>query len=355
MPTTNATASAQKPKKIKPFFDVVNSVKGGSGKSTFSLFLAACHALNEHTRVYVIDLDLRGTSWEKNYRNCIRNHDPGKEGFPYINDLLWENTACETRQIFVSLPVAVPSSGTEDTAEVKLCMCRPGIQNNIDDVEVDLFENAIFHLIQVIFAEVAKENAGTEQLRIVFDMPPSYEKHAEQILKHLLLSTNSELYKKAFEKNWPGFEPYTINLYMLAALSQAHIDQNELYVARSVNQRQYSSAMYGLTDFHGKCRLQIRFIGNDVTGVIVDNGSGRTEVETKFSAVISGLRRQLFPQNPDVPQARRTIPDFHILEHINAGLYDELFHTQKTMINPVVPPAAYSLISDLKNEETEAV
>lgn len=350
MPPVGKEAAGQKPKKIKPFFDVINSVKGGSGKSTFSLFLAACHALQPNTRVYVIDLDLRGTSWEKNYSTCIRNIDPGRRGFPHINDLLWDFDACETRQPFISLPVSVQSPGTEREVNVKLCMSKPGFQENIDEVEVDLFENAIFHLIQVIFAEVAAENADVEQLRIIFDMPPSYEKHAEQVLKHMLLSTNSELYKKAFANAWPGFETYTVNLYMIAALSQAHIDQNELYIERSINQRQYSSAMYDLIRHDGGCRFFLRFIGNDVTGAMI--GDARKEVEKKFASVINELQGKLFPSHPPDPLAGDAIPQFHILEHINSKvLYDELFKPHTAMKIPVVPPAAYTLVADLQKEE----
>ena len=59
---------AETEEKTRFHFDVVNSVKGGSGKSFFALQLAAFHAFKGRA-AYIIDLDLRGTSWEPNYEN----------------------------------------------------------------------------------------------------------------------------------------------------------------------------------------------------------------------------------------------------------------------------------------------
>ena len=69
-------------KKKRIIFDVINSVKGGSGKSTFSLLLAAYFASKKDTAAYIIDLDLRGTSGENNYKHCLKGGGP-KNGCSY--------------------------------------------------------------------------------------------------------------------------------------------------------------------------------------------------------------------------------------------------------------------------------
>ena len=72
-----------------------------------------------------------------------------------------------------------------DYQEVMLSIAKPGVSDEMNELRKDLFENAIFRLINEIYAiEAAHKEVNC--VHIILDMPPSYEPHAERILKHLL-------------------------------------------------------------------------------------------------------------------------------------------------------------------------
>lgn len=271
----------EKKKKSKIIFDVVNSVKGGSGKSTFSLLLASYYAAKQHTFAYIIDLDLRGTSWEKNYGSYLEKRGV-EDKFIYINDLMNDFDKYKDRDIFVKFTTKFEGiAQLQDPVSFYLFMEEPSVGEEIDEVKADLFENAIFRIIDQIYTKHSQfsvsENEGeqngdsehpSEEIHIVLDMPPSYEQHAERILRRLLTDVESKLYKKAAKNRrgkYESFEQYVVNLYMISAISPAHIELNVGYIKNFFMKRGYSSAVSELIRSR---HFWIRFIGNDVSAVI---------------------------------------------------------------------------------------
>lgn len=270
---------------LKVIFDVVNSVKGGSGKSTISLLLASYFASQKNTAAYIIDLDLRGTSWVNNYIQYLKREDgePIVTGgdykepkIVYINDLMNNFGAYKDQGLFVQLTTEYDGSTSGSFAQTKpgtfyLCIGKPSVSEDIDDLKTDLFENAVFHIIDQIYDSHCQSDSVIKEIHVILDMPPSYERHAERILKRLLPDVESQLYKKVKNANSGGkyeaFYPYMVNLYMISAWSPAHIKLNIGYIKNLFNKQVYSSA---LNDLVRNGRFCVRFIGNDTTNAIDD-------------------------------------------------------------------------------------
>lgn len=242
----------ESPGKPKVFFDVINSVKGGSGKSTFSLLLAGYHALRNSVRSYVVDLDIRGTSWEKNYADYITTQSPENlnddislsniaeadyEKYPFIDKLLWNFEKYKTEPFWSNIKVRTSVS---TVSSINLCLGRAEYGSSIDQLEVDLFENTVCQMIVNELDKVSSKDL--DEIHFIFDMPPSYEVHAERILKHLLTSLNSTLYRK---DPFNGFDNYIINLFMVSALSPAHIEQNNIYISHTGLEILLSLVLFG--------------------------------------------------------------------------------------------------------------
>ena len=277
-----------KENRIKVVFDVVNSVKGGSGKSTISLLLASYFASKDNTFSYIVDLDLRGTSWENNYIQYMKREDgesvvadagETKQKIIYINDLMNDFSRYKASGFFVKLKTecdnSVPAaSASDERGTVSLCVGQPSASEDIDDLRTDLFENAVFHIIDHIYEKYCQSGGTTKEIHIILDMPPSYEHHAERILQCLLSGVDSRLYMNVRRSAHDGgkykaFAPYAANLYMISALSPAHIILNIGYIKNLFNKQVYSSA---LNEMIHDGRFCVRFIGNDVANAIGDLG-----------------------------------------------------------------------------------
>ena len=270
---------------IKVVFDVVNSVKGGSGKSTVSLLLASCLASRSDTAAYIIDLDLRGTSWVNNYGQYLKREDGepivvgGNYSEPklvFINDLMNDFGTYKSQGFFVKLTTKYDNSvagshAPEEPGTVYLCIAKPSASEDIDDLKTDLFENAVFHIIDQIYEKHCQSDSEIKEIHVILDMPPSYERHAERILRRLLPDVESQLYKKVNNADIEGkfaiFNSYVVNLYMISALSPAHIKLNIGYIKNLFNKQVYSS---GLNELVRDSRFFVHFIGNDTTNAIYD-------------------------------------------------------------------------------------
>lgn len=328
-------------------FDVVNSVKGGSGKSTFSLLLAAYYNSTPGTVAYVLDLDLRGTSWEKNYgqymstpffetkstekRDSLWNYgkawiekervqksedEPLSEDdkaynkdirtkkdnyrkYPFINALMWDFGHFQSGNFWTEIPFKM---GSRDGV-IKLCPARTSNGEKVEQIEVDIFEHTIYQLICHIL-DAHRDNDGLKEVHIILDMPPSYEKHAEAVLKHLLANEESDLFQRA-KKSKNQFSvhqndatkyylPYEIRLYMMCARNPAHIEQNGAYLYHWLEKRKYSDTIMALlkddkatvkTQSGEKIMLStetirrflIRFVVNDISGNFWESKIGRRD------------------------------------------------------------------------------
>ena len=284
-------------KKKEVYFDIANSVKGGSGKSTFSLLLAAACNRKEHADAYILDLDLRGTSWEKNYdsylstgaiidqdgnRPTLRSLSNGArpediqdyEKYPFINSLMWNTNRlrvedCWSEIFFDDEDVKVEGSSN---SRIRVFPAKAKNGKDIDKLEVDIFEHAIEQIILTIMEQTAGDN-NVNELHFILDMPPSYEKHAERIIKHLLTSQDSDFYRLCEKREgvFKVFNDYNVNLFMVCSLSPAHVIQNSLYVKSLLDHPNYSNALQKLV--YDK-RFSINFILNDISNLIGDARQG---------------------------------------------------------------------------------
>ena len=292
--------------KTKIKFHVVNSIKGGAGKSTFALMLANYLIKEKKETAYIVDLDLQGSSWEEDFGSflqykplpkdksvdteisvsenivkelvstdseckSIENESVNEEdkdnkrvsrlGANYLNDLMYDidgNTIQKAvryiRTTTTSVRDIVAPDNNEELYDIPVYIANPSI-DRVDEVQADLFLNAIYKLIEKI--EVKHKN---EHINIVFDMPPSKDKYAEKVLTHLLLDLNSPLFKKI-----SGDFSYEVELYMLTNLTKSHSEKNIAYLKSLVRNRSFSETM---VEFIKKDCFKLYFIYNDVSGIL---------------------------------------------------------------------------------------
>lgn len=336
--------------------DVISSVKGGSGKSTFSLLLAAYYNSKPGSVAYVLDLDLRGTSWEKNYgrymstpffeadkpedRNSLWDYyNAGFEelraplsedaialnkdicikrehynNYPFMNTLKWDFGYSQSKGSWTEIPFKTALG----EGAIKLYPARTSNGTDLDQLETEIFENTIYQGICHILNR-HRSNESLEEVHIILDMPPSYEKCAEAVLKHLLVNEESDLFQSA-RKRENQFDvsmndearyylPYELRLYMMCTRNPAHVEQNGIYLCHWLERRKYSDAIIdlikdkeavvkflsdkpkvdgesGKEDKLGKeitsvtepiSRFLVRFIINDVSGNFWKSKEGRKD------------------------------------------------------------------------------
>lgn len=229
----------------KLFFDVVNSVKGGCGKSTFSVLLAAKYAMRGD-KASIIDLDLCGSSLKDSYGIYM-----DLSACKYI-----ENYLLDVQALVESAVLKVGIDGSSDRYDVNMIMVNKRLGNEGDELELDLFEDAIFRLINGIYDEAEEEEGKDNEIHIIFDMPPGYEKYAERVVSWLLMGTYSRL-------DVAGYEDYHVNLFMISSLSLAHMNANVGYFDA------FFDAPFSSKTYSGrlKDKLTVYPILNDVTGV----------------------------------------------------------------------------------------
>lgn len=306
----------EKTNKTKIVFDVINSVKGGSGKSTFALGLAYYLIWSEtKTKVFIIDLDLRGSSWAIKYKNYITKDNEGLwdeknyRNYPFINRLVTRYDHFEGSNLWSHIDTKTEDK--EDSRCFYLCPADDQYDERIDEIEIDMFEHMIYRLIKNGLKE---EQEKYEEIHFILDMPPSYESHAERILKHLLTSINSNLYQNKFlSGNNDSFDAYIVRVFMMAAISQDHIVQNNHYIDQWIAQRSYSSAIISLLE---QKRLVIQPILNDVTNITTEN---EEIVDTAKKGGTDGIEkiREELSKSSDPNIIRNSIKDYGDIQHFS--------------------------------------
>ena len=245
-------------------FHVVNSVKGGSGKSTFSLLLANYYIEHCDELAYIIDLDVCGSSWKDNYKRYIKNNAI------YLNNLMDDFNKYISKEYTHKLMVQNENS-RRDSIEIPLCIYDSSDAKVLDEVEVDLFEEVIKKIILKIY----EDNKPSEKnLNIILDMPPSYEIHA-----HLLLDVNSRLYKDLVDESCKF--PYNIELYMISSLIPAHFTLNNEYIHKLYKGLNYSNQLIA---FENEGKFHITMVFNDVSHIVpTENPDGYKNILSDFS------------------------------------------------------------------------
>ena len=269
---------------------VVNSVKGGCGKSTFCLFLENFllgkkeefekagekerKKLIEHKPI-IIDLDLSGSSWYKNFEKFLTCNVNDKEKkkekdkdednkAKFLNDLIADYSRYINHNHIFRIKESL-NSGADNSKKVgerilEVIMANPDKAGNVKDEEIDLFENSIFRLICDL------EHKGKTD--IILDMPPGYEAHTERIVKHLLFDLDSPLYREYVvkeegkknvigEKLGIGQTEYSVKFYMLSGID-ASMRANAKYMSDFYTKANYSSVVGNLEND------DIYFVINDI-------------------------------------------------------------------------------------------
>lgn len=245
---------------------VVNSVKGGCGKSTFALFLAnylqnvyigKINSINtdlcgeqkikapEKVDPIIIDLDLFGSSWYKNHQHLLP-----KDEIIFINDLIDDFDRYSKKNYISKLNINfVDSDKPVNNNPIDVILADSNRAGEIREDQLDLFENSICKLVLTLV-----ERGKTD---IILDMPPGYEDYSERIVKHLLFDINSPLYKKSSDKY--EYE-YEVKFYMLSILDMS-IEANSQYINNLTEMSNYS------TDVEKITKSVINFVVNDIENV----------------------------------------------------------------------------------------
>lgn len=229
-------------------FHVVNSVKGGCGKSTFSLYLANHLTAMDHKTV-IIDLDIGGSTWYRGFKQYLvrstaepdetgKETDFRKEETKFLNDLLFEYEKNKTREHEFKIKILDEAKNAE--RNINVIMTNPEEAACIRDEELDLLEDAIFSLVDEIAVNTYPYNRD-DVIDFVFDMPPGYEEQSEHILMHALMDLGSNLYKKYTSKiTKKGKLENPIYLYMISGVKQSALKANIQYVERFYKKPSYS-------------------------------------------------------------------------------------------------------------------
>ena len=237
-------------------FHVVNSVKGGCGKTTVSLYLANYLRKQANRYPVIIDLDICGSTWYSNNINYIKDNDKGS--ITFLNDLFYNFEKNSGKNYLTGLNVKDDSETDELLKQLKVVMVAPDKLTSMDDETLDIIENTIFQLVYQLSstqynAEGKREKEITD---IIFDLPPGYEKHSERTVRHLLMNLRSPLYKKLNDLK------YEIYLYMVSTLNQAAFNANLKYVYNLFENPQYSMDNSILK------KKNIIFILNDINDIL---------------------------------------------------------------------------------------
>ena len=261
------------------YFHIVNSVKGGSGKSTFALLLAN-HFLTEGKIAYIIDLDVCGTSWETDFKKFFTKEND----FCYVNDLMYQYcTNGFKHNIWSELKVTDTDANENTTSDnqIKICLAaNPRHNKSFNKSEAELLENATYQIILSSINEVLSTHPTKDiAIHIILDLPPNHEQTVEQICQHLLFDQSSRLKQYFLQKN-KSIDPladkdtdksevkfkykYKVQFYMMTPADQVSaLEKNADYIRDLLfEKRKYSSNILAF-EANDELQFKICFVLND--------------------------------------------------------------------------------------------
>lgn len=289
---------------------IMNSVKGGSGKSTFSLFLANYLKTNGYNPV-IIDLDVCGSTWFSNNESYIQN----AKNCIFLNDLFYNYEQKSKKEHIFRLNIS--NNGNKDV--LKVIMADPKKLSSMKDETLDLLENTVIQLVDELinpkYQTVPDKDKVTD---IIFDMPPGYEKHSERIIMHLIMDMTSKIHSK-IEPN-PGYlrikgmqvykrvnALYHVYLYMISNLNEAAYKSNLQYVNNL-----YTNFSYSM-DTRIIPKENIMFVLNDINGITEEltRSSGSDIKVENFISAFESLKTSkfMFLKNSKTSMLQRIVFD----------------------------------------------
>lgn len=295
---------------------VVDSVKGGCGKSTYCLLLAD-YINKKGRKPYIIDLDIHGTSWYKDKR---RYYEEKGERFRFINDLVQDKSNLSGNYI-MHLRIARDIDGVKcEEYKIPICVADPSRANSIQEEQLDIFEYTVATIIEHIFFNERKKDDNAYDIDIILDMPPGYEPHAEKIINHMLFDINSplvqcfkirdaekkreastqidELKKESrFDERRPEIDQkvkqiasnteFEVFFYMISGFSRSGVELNAEYIINLFHGKTYSSQIDRLLPYKN-----IYFVFNDLGDIFVHYG--RETFDSTSSNLAASLRSVFF-------------------------------------------------------------
>lgn len=198
---------------------IINSVKGGSGKSTFAVKLG-CSLIDAGKTPCVVDLDLLGTSWFHLYANALVGATRGNVlNMIFLNDLVNDYECFKNTNFIqkIKFAEATPSNKYKlsvifaNPSETAKKQYRINGKADHTNVSFEFFKNIVMNLINVL-----DEMKYTD---VVLDMPPNSDPYADKIL-YACLDTEFS---------------FQTSLYTVSSLNAAHIKStfdwcNDLYI-----------------------------------------------------------------------------------------------------------------------------
>lgn len=258
-------------------FHVVNSVKGGCGKTTVSLYLANYLRKQDNHYPVIIDLDICGSTWYSNNESYIK-----KEGkVTFLNDLFYNFDRNASTNYLTKLNIKDASKDEQ----LKVVMVDSDRLTSMDDETLDIIENTIFQLVYQLSSPQYDADGKLEKeiTDIIFDLPPGYEKHSERMVRHLLMNLRSPLYKK--------LDNYEIYLYMVSNLNVAAFEANLNYVYNLFENPQYSMDNSILN------KQNIIFILNDISDILSNFRVGNPDGKIKeLITTFEGGKKEAFSE-----------------------------------------------------------
>lgn len=296
---------------------VVNSVKGGCGKSTFCLFLENYFiekSISEKRDIkpIIIDLDLCGSTWYRNNKEFIKN---GGNNVKFINDLIDDfNRYVKQEHVFRLKEKILTYDGVSgEERELDFILADPDRAGRIKDEEIDLFENSIYKLI--------KSLVDCGKTDIIFDMPPGYEEYTERIVKHLLFDLSSPLYKEYIDKTTNKTE-YDVKMYMLSCLDGAIIS-NIKYINDFYTEASYSTATENLKF------ADIQFIINDVQNA----HKNLRESDSDYNNIKKGGANLLSTLYTDIDENSLS-KKIHVIEYLELNFIEDIMNEVFSLDKP---------------------
>ena len=357
-----------KEKSLTCYFHIVNSVKGGSGKSTFALLLAN-HFLTEGKIAYIIDLDVCGTSWETDFEKFFTKEND----FCYVNDLMYQYcTNGFKHNIWSELKVTDTDANGHTTSDnqIKICLAaNPRHNKSFNKSEAELLENATYQIILSSINEVLSTQPTEDiAIHIILDLPPNHEQTVEQICQHLLFDQSSRLKQYFLQKN-KRIDPladkdtdksevkfkykYKVQFYMMTPADQVSaLKKNADYIRDLLfEKRKYSSNILAF-DTNDELQFKICFVlndnhywlslqTNDSMNTLIKISKSNIELPDIFHPKIKEQKITYFTVNTLQYQP------FEFKKNMYMGKYQNMISPQSLNLHGVNPNEIQNIINDI--------
>lgn len=242
-----------KEKKKQIIFHVVNSNSERCENTKFSILLTHHYYEKKKEPSYFIDLD-----WENplNREKYKINFNEENDRPYYIDELMvdFKNKSTERYIYWFGIKKLL----NED--RIPGCVSNPKRENEIklSEVELDLFENTIFNIINEL---TAKEISKCNKIHFILDMPIKKDLHSDKIVNHLLLDQSSPLYKKFNFGKYSEIAEYKVILYMLTDETLINHQQHaKNYLDNLIKNNSYSSI---IDELNREDKLEIYYISDN--------------------------------------------------------------------------------------------